>query len=148
MKFISEIINNKNKKINTSTNKFNLLNVLKLPEDMINVIKEFIPPRYLIFTNKTNYYLNHSIIKQNIIGNQFESYVRDMIRRDNDMVFSQILKENILLWTNVRNYEYKHNKYANYIYFLLDFCIENDSNKCRMLIKEYINKTNVVVKST
>jgi hypothetical protein len=144
MKFYQEIKNDNrnNKNINKNiSHNFNLLNVLKLPEDMINVIKEYIPTKCLVFTNKTNYYLYHSTIKENIIGNQFESYVRDMIRRDNDLAFAEIIKENIELWFKVRSYEYKHFTYNNYLYFLLDYCIENDSNKCRILIKEYINQS-------
>jgi len=137
---------NKNKRLGNK-HPFDFKNVLKLPEDIINVIKEYVPIKYFICTNKKNYYLHHSIIKQNIVGNQFESYVRDIIRRDNDMAFSEIIKENIQLWNKVRSYEYKHHTYDNYLYFLLDYCIENDSNKCRIIIKEYI-KPNVVVKLT
>lgn len=128
-------------------NKFKLLNVLNLPEDMVNVIKEFVPYKYLIFTNRRNYYLYHSLLRNNIIGNQFESYVRDMIRRDNDMGFHEIIKENIHIWNRTQNYEYKHHKYNNYTLFLLDYCIENESNKCRILIKEYM-KPNLSQKST
>jgi len=128
-------------------NNFQLLNVMNLPEDMVNVIREYIPHKYLIFTNKTNYYQYHSLLRNNIIGNQFESYVRDMIRRDNDMAFREIIKENLPIWNKIQNYEYKHHHYPNYILFLLDYCIENESNKCRILIKEYM-KPNLSQKST
>lgn len=123
-----------------NTKQFILTNVLKLPQDMINVIKEYIPCKYLIFTNKTNYSLYHSLLRENIVGNQFESYVRDMIRRDNFIAFSEIIKENIDIWNRIHHYEYKHCTYNNYIYFLLDYCIENESNQCRILIKEYFKE--------
>lgn len=129
--------NQKTIKNNTKKN-FDFSNVAKLPQDMIYEIKSFIPNKYLVFTNKTNYYLYHSLLRNNIIGNQFESYVRDMIRRDNDMAFREIIKENITIWNRIQNYEYKHHPYNNYILFLLDYCIENESNKCRILIKEYL----------
>ena len=63
----------------------------KLPNELINLIKEYIPKQKLAFTNKTNYLLYHKLIKSTI--KNYENYIRDMIRRDNDFVFNLILRE-------------------------------------------------------
>jgi len=107
-----------------------------LPDVIINLIKEFIPKQYLVFANKTFYNLYHHTIRNNIP--LFDNYVRDMIRRDNNIVFDKILGENIDLWLKNRQYRYKNMVFSNYIYFVLHFCTENNSEMChKILIKEF-----------
>jgi hypothetical protein len=114
-----------------------------LPDDVIDLIKEFMPRQYLVFVNKTFYNLYHHYIKSNI--SLFENYVRDMIRRDNDIVFDKILGENIELWLTNRQYRYKNMIFNNYIYFVLDYCIQNNSVKCRELLHDYLKKRDLCI---
>jgi len=109
-----------------------------LPDVIINLIKEFIPKQYLVFANKTFYNLYHHTIRNNIP--LFDNYVRDMIRRDNNIVFDKILGENIDLWIKNKQYRYKDMVFNNYIYFILYYCIENNSEQCRELIHDYLKK--------
>lgn len=106
-----------------------------LPYDIIRTILEFIPGEKLIFVNHEYYDVYHCLLRNNI--NNYESYVRDMIRRDNFIVFEKIVGENIDSWIDCRNYRYKDMVFNNYIYFILYFCAENNSEECReTLIKE------------
>jgi hypothetical protein len=41
-------------------------NIRILPDDIVNLIKEFIPKSLLVFTNRENYNLYHFTIKQYI----------------------------------------------------------------------------------
>jgi len=108
-----------------------------LPEDMVEYeIKEFIPEEYYMFTNKHYYALHHSKLKKSI--RNYENYIRDTIRRDNDFVFKLITAENYKRWLDIKQYVYKNILYKNYIYFVNDFCIENDSNKCRLMLSEFL----------
>ena len=50
------------------------------------------------------------------------------------MVFEQICRENFDNWINNKQYRYKYMIFNNYIYFIMCFCIENDSNKCRDIL--------------
>ena len=102
------------------------------PIEIINLIKEYIPKKFLVFTNRENYFLYHSLIKQSI--RNYESYVHDVIRRDNEFVFQRILNENLQRWINVKKYYYKNMIFNNYLYFIVYYCIENESNKCRELL--------------
>jgi hypothetical protein len=109
-----------------------------LPDDIIDLIKEFIPPQNLVFLNKKYYNLYHHTIKSSI--RLYQNYVREMIRRDNNMVFEKILEENIDLWLKNKQYRYKDMVFNNYIYFILYYCIENNSEQCREIINYYLKK--------
>ena len=67
-----------------------------LPLVIIDMIKEYIKKQQLVFTNKKNYILYHSLIKPNI--SNYDNYIRDTIRRDNFFVFERILRENHEKW--------------------------------------------------
>ena len=97
---------------NLFNNLFN--NIQKLPQDIIFLIKEYIPKKYLIFTNKENYKLYHKLLKPSI--NNYENYIRDTIRRDNSFVFEQIMNENYKIWKTKTNYMYKNMIFNNYFY--------------------------------
>ena len=109
-----------------------------LPDDVINVIFEFIPYNNLICVNSSYYNLYHYLIKNDI--QLFESYIRDMIRSDYYFVFKQLIRENIEIWIRNRQYRYKNMVFSNYIYFVLHFCIENKSERCRTILVEEFAK--------
>ena len=76
-----------------------------LPEVIVDLIKEYIPKKTLVFTNRENYNLYHSYIFKSI--KNYDNYIRDMIRRDNDFVFDKIVRENYNKWINIKQYRYK-----------------------------------------
>ena len=107
-------------------------NINQMPNELLELIKEYINKKTLVFVNKTYYNLYHTVIKKYI--NKYESYTRDIIRRDNYLVFQQICKENFNNWLNNKQYRYQLMIFNNYIYFIMFFCIENDSEKCRDIL--------------
>ena len=111
-----------------------------VPNDIKIIIFEYIQPSTLITLSKKYYVDNHFIIYK-LIPHKYETYVRDIIRRDLDYPFSQILEENFIRWIGFKNYIYDHKSFANYVYFLQYYCIENDSAKCRIKLKEYFDKS-------
>lgn len=115
-----------------------LQDIFRLPDDIIRVIQEYIPLHILQFTNKTSYMTYH-LIKRDIIYN-YESYVREVVKRDHSFIFDQILRENLQKWNNIKKYIYKNIIYASYIYFILYYCIENNSPKCRMVLSDYLKE--------
>jgi hypothetical protein len=122
----------------------------RLPFELVDIIQSYVNPIAFVFTNKTNYVKYHSCIKPIIIkAKKFENYIRDIVRRDNAFVFDYILKENCLKWFHdYKYYVYQNITYKNYIYFLLDFCIEHDSNKCRVTINTHLDELGLSKKST
>ena len=105
---------------------FFLKKIYNLPDDIIMIIKDYIPKKYLIFISKENYISYHSLTK--IMIKNYENYIRDMIRRDNDFVFQFIIEENYKIWYDIKQYKYKNMIFKNYLYFLINYCIENDCN--------------------
>ena len=114
------------------------MKILDLPDDIIDLIKEFIPKYKLVFVNKVFYNLYHHTIRTTIP--LYENFVRDMIRRDNYIVVEKILGENSETWLKNRQYRYKDMVFNNYIYFILYYCIENNSEQCREIIHDYLKK--------
>jgi hypothetical protein len=113
-------------------------NISNLPDNIINIIKEYIPHNKLVFVNKTFYNLYHNTIRKYIP--QYQNYIRDIIRRDNDFVFGKIIQENLDIWIKIKQYRYKNMIFNNYIYFVMNFCIENDSERCRQLLLNFLSK--------
>jgi hypothetical protein len=111
------------------------------PIELIRIIKKYIPIPILVYLNKYYYLKYHYSIKRYIIKDQFENYVRNIIKRDYSLVFSQIFKENVKKWILLKKYNYKNNIYSNYIYFLLDLCLENESTNCQNIIKKYLKES-------
>ena len=108
--------------------------------DIIDIIKSYIPNIYLIFVNKNYYTKYHYLIKELIPKKNYEEYIRYVIRKDNDILFQYILNDNINHFFKIKNYIYKNIKYSNYLYFLIDFCIDNNSNNCRNILKEIMKE--------
>lgn len=119
--------------MNSVTEKIN-----NLPGVIIDIIKEYIPKKILIFTNRENYNLYHHLIKKYI--KNYENYIRDMIRRDNEFVFNKIIRDNYPKWCEIKQYRYKNMIFKNYFYFTINYCIENDSNNCRNSINIFLKE--------
>ena len=125
--------------MNAKTTENNIINVINnLPIELIELIKQFIPKTILVFTNKTNYYLYHKLL-QTYIKN-YESYIRDTIRRDSLFVFEVLTKENIKKWILKKNYNYKNIVFNNYLSFIIYYCSENNSDKCKNFILSFIKE--------
>ena len=110
----------------------------RLPPELIRYIKEYIPKKTFVFTNRENYNLYHSLLKPSI--KDYESYIRSMIRQDNEFVFKKIVEENFSKWYEIRQDKYKNMIFKNYLYFVMNFCIENESNNCRKTVLEFLKE--------
>lgn len=113
-------------------------NISRLPEDLVPIIYEFIPLKITIFLTKKMYLKNHKLVRKYIQRSQYENYIRAMVRRDNDFVFGLLIQENFERWLFFKKYTYKTTLFSNYIYFLLEYCIENESDKCKQIVNRYI----------
>lgn len=109
-----------------------------LPYELIMLINSFLPKTTLLFLNNYYYKKYHFLIKKFINKNNFENYIRTIIRRDNHFVFSQILIDYNKEISKIRNYIYKNIMYKRYFYFLIDYCIKNDSINCRNILNEFL----------
>lgn len=111
-------------------------NIIKLPEALCDEIYSYIPKKVTIFLNKKTYIAEHNLVKNFISPKKIEDYIRKTIRRDHDFIFSRLLVENYHRWINMKEYYYKDRIFSNYLIFLDTYTIDNESIKCRKLIKE------------
>ena len=111
----------------------------KLPREMEDLIWSFIPRWMLPPLSKQYYIKYHKHYK--IPTNRMESCIRDIVRRDCDLVFHLTLKEKYNAWILRRPYRYKDLNYKNYVCFLEMYCIQQSSTKCRKIIQG-MNETN------
>jgi len=116
-------------------------NINDLPFEIQQEILNYIPTIYLLFTNKQMYLQHHYLVKKNIPKEQYENYIRDTIRRDNDFVFFQLMKENQERWIHLKRYTYKSTIFSNYLYFVLEYCIQNNSDHCKNIIKNFLKES-------
>jgi len=115
--------------------------IVILPDDIIDIIYSYISYKVKIFLNKNLYVQNHYVLQKYIIKGSMENYIRDVLRRDNEFVFTQILNENYSKWIfNLKKYNYKNTIYNNYLSFVTDFCLMNGSTKCRNIINDFLQK--------
>jgi hypothetical protein len=106
-----------------------------IPDELKNIVWEYVPLITKAFVTKENYLKYHRIILSNCL--QKESYIRDMIKRDNDFVFNQIVNECYTKWIRIKKYVYKDSRYLNYLYFIRDYCVEQESTKCKNVLDHY-----------
>ncbi len=136
------VINNSNKKIQIDEKSL-LQHINILPQELIELIKEYIPHIVYVFLNKEYYYKYHYLFSE-YIKSQSELYIRSMIRQDNNFVINKLFYESSYHWLSMRDYYYKDCIYMNYLYFLLHYSIDNESEKCVKLLNYLIKELGLV----
>jgi hypothetical protein len=118
-----------------------LLRTQNLPDVLIDEIYTYLPVKRKIFLNKHFYIYHHNLVRHCIKKGQFENYIRDIVRRDYDFVFLHLLHDHFPRWYyEIKDYEYKNMIFKNYLFFLKEFCLMNDSTKCRNMILDFMEK--------
>lgn len=126
----------------SKTKKHLLNNINKLPNELVSLIETYIPKIVKIFWSKALYSANHKLIQQYISthNKNAEEYIRSIIRKDYDFVFSHLLVDNLDRWSNLRNYLNRDCIYLNYLVFLDNYCLDHDSQKCKQLLQQILEK--------
>ncbi len=121
-----------------------------LPEDILNLIYQYIPyhvrclfsaKNYLKYNSSHQEYLRNNVYGYHLKLNKrftFDTYVRKLIKNDYYYVFQFVLKENYKSWkkTTKKN-RYKNMNYRSKLLFYSLYCIENKANKCLEIIRNY-----------
>ena len=67
-------------------------NVSQLPNELCDIIFEYVKDEEKIFINK-EYYKYHYLLKDKISDKNYDNYLRDIIRNDSDFVLNQLLEK-------------------------------------------------------
>ena len=123
-----------------------IMNINNLPFELLDIIFSYIPDISKLRLNKYYYEKYHPIVRKNIKNGCCESYIRSMIRRDNNFIIRYLIRENYVRWVGMIDYYNGGLEFYNYISFLRYYCDEFNSKKCEEEINKYI-KENVVGKN-
>lgn len=121
-----------------------MLLIQTLPIELLDIIFSYIPEHKKAHLNKKYFKKYHYLLKNYIINNRTEDYIRNMIKRDCDFIFSRLLEENYNKWKKMSNYYYNSYEFYNYICFLCYFCEENDAVNCKNIIHDYLKNNNII----
>ena len=116
-----------------------------LPDDLLYLIWNFLPSDKRVWFSKEMYYKNYKIhiTKMQINDTLYTSYIRFLVRKNLFIPLSLNINHNkkykLFMLTN-RKYKYKANYFQNFIEFLFFYCIENRSQQCQNLLKEYYSE--------
>jgi hypothetical protein len=108
-----------------------------MPIEILHIIYDYLPLYAFMWLNKHFYLKYHYLLKRHIRPVLYDSYIRNVARNDNYFVFLQIVEENQFIWKVPKRFVYRNVSYSNYLSFITDFCIKNNSTNCRnILIQE------------
>lgn len=129
--------NNKN---NIVDEKKVLENIKKLPRELFDIVQSYIPQHVWRPLNTTLYVENYDLVYTKIKQGNVENYIRYIVKRDFGFVFKYVILRNLFKWYQMRDYLYEYLIYHNYIYFIKDFCISNQSINCLNSLNEILKK--------
>ena len=109
------------------------------PDDLLLNIKSYIPGNVSLILSK-QYYLQHQAIINTIILKRPDNFIRYILRSDYDFVFLFRIKEYGKQWWEKNKIRYKNMIFQNKLLFYKYYAIDNNSQKCKLLIDEYINE--------
>ena len=115
-----------------------LANINKLPIELKDFVSSFIPTKVKMFLNRDLYLENHKFIKDYINTIKFDTYIRDIIRKDHSFVFQNLLVHNIEKWIKWRHYLFRDCVYLNFLIFL-NFCQNIFKYPCQNFNKVLFN---------
>jgi len=129
---MDSIASSYNERILTNVNLHDVLN-----DDVIGIIKSFLPRETRVWLSKEDYIADHSVIKQMIPANHYDQYIHDVIQHDHSFVFTQILREQFDKFHKWKSFERNGSRYHSYLTYLRDKCVEKKSLKCACVIDEF-----------
>jgi hypothetical protein len=111
-----------------------------LPMDVLMIIFDYLPSTTKVWVNKTYYMQYRHLIKSMISTQRFNNYVISTVRNDDAFVMDHIMFENKQQWftdlINNKKYRHRSNIYTCFLYFIYEYAIEQNSNKCRECIEQ------------
>jgi hypothetical protein len=109
----------------------------KIPNEIKKYIFLYLDYNVLMLLNKDYYKKYHKLLLKcsNLIKNKNEkSFIRYIIKNDYSFVFEENLIENFNKWIVKKKICYRYLIYDNFIYFLLNFCIQEKAPKCKNIL--------------
>ena len=114
----------------------NLDLILILPNEIVNIIFNYISSRQKIFLNHNFYWQYNNLIDQIINRANYDSYIRDIIRNECIFVFTKILNRKFSHWIRNSNYRFGNVTYPNYVFYLMYYANKHNSYKINNILNQ------------
>lgn len=118
------------------------MNLHILPLEIEKEIFSFLPILDKHSINTYYYKETHENVKGGVYK-KCAKYVKQLINRDMDFVFRQVIRENFNDWLCQKKVAYNNMVFSNYIYFILYYTQEQEAHRCNDIIIEYLKKANL-----
>jgi hypothetical protein len=105
-----------------------------LPNDLILVIGEYLRPQDLYCCNSiyfTKYWVQNKPPRLHQA-----TYIRFLLRNDMHYVFGSLIRSNLSIFMRPGAYMYEKKKYRRFAEFMEQYCIRNQSQGCRQIIRD------------
>lgn len=115
-----------------------------LPEDLVNIIKSYIPTKVLRLTNKYFWEKNYIMTYEYKLKS---SYWRFLLRNDIDFIFDKYLNNALPYFLKQKRIIYKSQIYPRrleLVNYLINFTF--DSQKCKIVLDNFMKKKRLVFK--
>ena len=111
-----------------------------LPEDILRIIKDFLPIKTVYVVNKSSFFTHYPKIIENytIKDAIFKKYIRTIIRNDCSLQLSILLEKNFDKWFNHDKWIYNYSTFPNYAIFIKEDAIKYNSTRCKEIINNSI----------
>ena len=108
-----------------------------LPDDMVGRIWEYVRPCDLFQCTVGWFSGAYSDILEDIMGR--DAYARFLMRNDMHFVFGLYIRSNPLIYGQRSIYEYGKVRYRGFVKFMDEYCIQNQSQRCREIIRPLVS---------
>ena len=113
-----------------------------LPDEILNIIFEYMDPIYKYNLNRENFHKYHYILKD-YVAPRYDSYIRDIIRTDSVYVFGEIVNESFSRWLKIKSIPYEAYIFSNYIELIRYLIKTNNANNCDKLLIDKLKQANL-----
>lgn len=118
-----------------------MYDISMISDDIISLIFLYMP-NFIKYSLSKTYFIEHcDSVMMNSTNTRYLSYIRDVIRSKRDFIFRQLIVRDYNIWNSYHLYKFQNSIYNNYTNFLLHYCIEVDSQKCRQSLLNEKNKS-------
>ena len=120
------------------------MEIILLPEDLVRIIKSYIPINFLRLTNKYYWNKHYHIFYQRKLQS---SYWRFILRNDIDFIFNNYLSRASSYFLKEKKIIYKSQVYPRrleLVNYLINFIF--NSQKCKIVLENYMKRNRLVFK--
>lgn len=126
-------------KLNKNTYQTMSYKLINLPEELCQIIFDFMPNTTTFNLNKTYFiaYYHQNVINKLDFNNykKSDTYIRNIIRNGRELQFSLLLKSCFLNWDKQKVWRWKNLKFPCYLFYLKHLSTKYNQTNIRNLIE-------------